>query len=72
MEENHVNDKLHDSEPYHYLATNSSAINQLLFIHDLTITSIDSSPTVDISNQISGKFNNELLAIDAGIMQSSE
>lgn len=59
-----------DSKPYNYLAINNSPINQLLFVHDLTITSIDSTSINELPTQISGEFHTQLLSIEAGVIQS--
>lgn len=71
-DENYVVNNIHSSESFSYLTTNSSSINQLLIIHDLTINSIDSLPSIELPNHISGKFKNELLSLEAGVVQFSE
>ncbi|MBL4764991.1 MAG: hypothetical protein JKX67_06895 [Colwellia sp.] len=80
-DESYAVKSIHDSEPS-YLATdslatnslaiNSSSIHQLLFLNDLIISSLDSSLTVKLPIQISGKFHSQLLSIEAGVMQSDQ
>ncbi|MBL4822190.1 MAG: hypothetical protein JKX90_01520 [Colwellia sp.] len=75
-DESYAVDSIHNSEPYYLvidsLALNSSSINQLLFLNDLIISSMDPSPTVKLPVQISGKIHSPLLSIEAGVMQSGE
>lgn len=71
-DENNAKNIIHSSDPYHYLATNSSPINQLIFVHDLIITSIDSSPTVELPAQMSGTFHSQFISIEVGLMQSDQ
>lgn len=71
-DENDAKNNIYSSIPYHYLATNSSPINQLIFVHDLIKTSIDSSPIVEFPTQISGTFNSPFISIEAGLIQSDQ
>lgn len=71
-DDNYVVNNIHYNKPYHYQTMDSSSINQLLIINYLTLSSIDSLPSIKLPNQISGKFKNELLSVEAGIVQSSE
>jgi hypothetical protein len=63
---------IHDSNHYNYLAINNSPINQLLLVHDLTITTVDSSPTAELPAQILGQYQSQLLSIEAGVIQLSQ
>jgi len=71
-DESYTVDNLHTSEPYQYLAINSSAVIPILLVHELTINAIDSLSVVELPTQISAKINNQLLSIAAGVMQSNE
>lgn len=55
-----------------YLATNSPAINQLIFVNDLIITSIDSSPTIEPPSKMSGKYHSQYISIEVGVIQSDQ
>lgn len=70
--ESSANNNPHNSDPYHYLATTSSPINQLIFVHDLIITSTDSSPTIEQPTQMSGTFHSQFISIEVGLMQSDQ
>ena len=70
--ENNVKNNIHSSVPYHYFTTNSSSTNQLIFVHELIITSIDSSSTIEIPAQISGSFNSQYISVEIGLIQSEQ
>lgn len=71
-DENKAKNTIHSSDSYHYLATNSSPISQLVFVHERIKTATVSSPVIELPAQMSGTFNNTFVSIEAGLIQSNQ
>jgi hypothetical protein len=57
----------YDSKMYNYPAMNQSPL-----VHYLNAVAIGSSPTFEIPTQLLGKYQSQLLSIEAGIIKSSQ
>jgi hypothetical protein len=58
--------------PYSDIITNSSPASQLLFIHDLTTEPLNDLQPLKGTPIIKGKFNTQLVSIEAGMLQSKQ
>ncbi len=65
-------EKTDNKSAYSELITNSSPINQLIFIQDITSESFNTLQPLEVTPNIKGEFNTRLLSIEAGMLQSKK
>lgn len=70
-DENYTEQVEHKST-YDSLITNSSPVNQRLFIQDFTYESLNSVKPLEVTPKIKGEFTTRLLSIEAGMLQSKK